>query len=153
MKKKKIALVCNDGGHFVQLRLAAGLLPRDKFDIYWVTSGSSHLQEALKDCRNYVFANPSLNRVNCLLNAVQSISMLIKERPDAIISTGAGIAYLSLLLGKYMFGCRIIFICSAANVTRPSRMPYMVYKLCDRFFVQWPEMKELFPDAEYIGVL
>jgi len=153
MKKKKIALICNDGGHFVQLRLAAQLLSREQFDIYWVTADSKHLQEVLKGCRHYAFANPSLNRANWLINGLQTIALLVKERPDAIISTGAGIAYLSMLLGKYLFGCKLIFICSAANVTRPSRMPYRVYKLCDRFFVQWPEMKEVFPKAEYIGLL
>jgi len=153
MKKKKIALICNDGGHFVQLRLAAQLLPREKFDIYWVTADSKHLQDELKDVRHYVFANPSTDKMNWLVNGVQTIALLAKERPDAIVSTGAGIAYLSMLLGKYLFGCKLIFICSAANVTKPSRMPYRAYRLCDRFFVQWPEMKKVFPKAEYIGLL
>jgi len=153
MKKKKIVLVCNDGGHFVQLRLATKLLSREKFDICWVTSGSKHLQEVLEGYRHYSFANPSTDKANWFVNGLQTIAMLVKERPDAIISTGAGIACLSMLLGKYLFGCKLIFICSAANVTRPSRTPYLAYRVCDRFFVQWPEMKERFPDAEYIGIL
>ncbi len=150
---KKICLICNGGGHFVQLRLATKKIIEGNNNVYWITDPSKHIEKELKDYRHYVIANPNTKKMNWAINGFQTLYYLIKERPDMIFSTGAGVAYPTMLFGKYIFGCKIFFICSAANVTKPSKIPYMVYNMCDEFFVQWPEMQKIFPKAKYIGVL
>lgn len=152
-KKRKICLACNGGGHFEQLCLATKNISREKFDIYWITDSSKHLKNKLSGEIHYRFANPTGNIPKLFINCIQSLWILIKERPDAIISTGAGIAFPTMWLGKHLFNKKIIFLCSAANVTKPSKVPYKVYGMSDLFLVQWPEMKEIFPKSTYIGVL
>ncbi len=151
--KPKICLACNGGGHFEQLRKATKNLSEEKYDIYWITDKAQFLKNALSDKKHYSFYNPAAGRKYWVLNALQALWFLIKERPDAVISTGAGVAFPTMLFGKYLLRCKIIFLCSAANVTKPSRVPYKAYLISDLFLVQWPEMKKIFPNAIYIGVL
>ena len=87
------------------------------------------------------------------VNAIQALWYLIKERPDVIITTGAGVAYPTMLFGKKFFGCKIIYVCSAADVKKPSRTPIKAYPISDFFVVQWEEMLNIFPNATYIGTL
>lgn len=152
-KKPKICLACNGGGHFEHLRKATKDLSEEQFDIYWITDKAKFLKNVLSEKRHYSFYNPAAGKLYWGLNALQAIWYLIKERPNVVISTGAGVAFPTMFFGKYLFGCKLIFLCSAANVTKPSRVPYKAYPISDLFLVQWPEMKAIFPNAKYIGVL
>lgn len=152
-KKIKICLTCNGGGHFQQMMLAIKNLPLGDYDVYWITDNAKHLKTTLKEYKHYSFVNPSMNKFYWIINSIQAIYTLIKERPNLIISTGAGVSFPTIFFGKKLFGCKTIFICSAANVTKPSRVPYKAYPISDLFLVQWPEMKAIFPNAKYIGVL
>lgn len=152
-KIKKLCFTCNGGGHFEQLCLATKRIPKDKYNIYWVTDSAKHLMNKLSGERHYRFVNPTGSIPRLIINCVQTLWMLVKERPDVIISTGTGVSFLTMWFGKRFFGSKVIFVCSAANVTKPSRVPYMAYGLSDLFLVQWPEMKETFPNSTYIGVL
>lgn len=152
-KKIKICLTCNSGGHFQQLKLALKYVPLENYDSYWITDKAKNLQKILKGEKHYAFIKPALNRIYWIINALQSLWVLFKEKPDIIISTGAGVSFPTMYFGKKIFKSKIIFICSAANVTKPSRVPYKAYPISDLFLIQWPELKEIFPNAIYIGVL
>lgn len=153
MKKIKICLTCNGGGHFQQMLLATKELSKYNYDLYWITEKAEHLKKTLKGQKHYSFVNPSMNKFYWIINSLQAIFYLIKERPDVIISTGAGVSFPTIFFGKKLLKSKIIYICSAANVTKPSRVPYKAYPISDLFLVQWPEMLEIFPNAKYIGVL
>lgn len=152
-KKIKICLACNGGGHFQQLMLALQWLPTEEYELYWITDKAEHLKRTLKNKKHYCLVNPSMNKFYWIINSLQALYYLFKETPDIIISTGAGVAFPTIFFGKKIFKSRIIFICSAANVTKPSRVPYKAYPISDLFLVQWPEMLKIFPNAKYIGVL
>jgi len=154
MKKKiKICLTCSAGGHLHQLRLATKdiNLPAD---YYWVLYETIHTKKFAegKDC--YFIRNfQPTEKYTFIINSIQSFFILLKKRPDIIISTGAGVAVPTIFLGKKLFKSKIIFICSAANVTEPSRTPIWVYKYSDLFLTQWEEMLQFFPNAINIGIL
>ena len=142
------------GGHFAELRLATKGVSEDEFDIYWLTFKSQHLVSFLKGRRHHYVINVDPNKKwTWVINALQSLYYLLKERPDCIISTGSGMAYPSIFFGKQLLGCKVIYVCSAADVTSPSRTPERAYKYSDLFCVQWKEMLQVFPNAKYIGVL
>lgn len=88
-----------------------------------------------------------------IVNCIQSIFWLAVKRPNVIISTGAGVAVPTIYFAKKLFGSKIIYIASAANVTTCSRTPIWAEKYSDEFYIQWDEMKEIFPNAINIGVL
>lgn len=153
-KKIKICLTCSAGGHFQQMRLAIDNLSREKYEYYWLMHKSKHLTSFFKDKRLITVTNTDPKcKWTYLVNAVQSLWYLMKEKPQVIISTGAGVSFPTIFFGKFFLACKVIYICSAANVTEPSRTPYQAYKYSDLFLVQWPEMLEIFLNAIYVGVL
>lgn len=78
--------------------------------------------------------------------------LLLRERPDVIISTGSGMAFPTIFL-EIIIKSKVIYVCSAADVYTSSRTPKRAYKYSDLFCVQWKEMLKVFPKAKYIGVL
>lgn len=152
--KPRICMACCPGGHFTELRLATKDVDEKAYDIYWITFKSSHLKEFLSKRRHHYVINvvPS-KKWTWIVNAVQSFFYLLCERPDVIISTGSGMAFPSIFFGKLLLRCKVIYVCSAADVYTPSRTPERAYKYSDLFCVQWEEMRSVFPSAKYIGVL
>jgi UDP-N-acetylglucosamine:LPS N-acetylglucosamine transferase len=88
-----------------------------------------------------------------IVNCIQALFWLLVKRPDVVITTGAGVAVPTVYFAKKLLGAKIVFVNSAADVTHPSRTPVWIEKYADLFLVQWPEMKEVFPNAECCGVL
>ncbi|WP_455714727.1 PssD/Cps14F family polysaccharide biosynthesis glycosyltransferase [Anaerosporobacter sp.] len=80
----------------------------------------------------------------------KSFQILIKEKPDCIISLGALATYPICLLGKIM-GKKIIYIESFSRVDAPSLSGKLMYRIADLFIVQWRELLEYFPKAVYGG--
>lgn len=79
--------------------------------------------------------------------------ILLKERPDVIISTGSVIAIPAFLIGK-IIGAKLIFLESAAQVLTPSRTGKIVYWFANMFFVQWKSLlKSYGKKARYVGGL
>lgn len=153
-RKPRVCMACCPGGHFAELRLATKDIKEEDYDIYWLTFKSQHLVNFLKGRRHHYVINVNPNKKwTWAVNALQSLWWLLVERPDVIISTGSGMAYPSIYFGKLLLRTKVIFICSAADVTSPSRTPAVAYKHSDLFCVQWPEMMKVFPNAKYTGVL
>lgn len=152
MKQPKICYTCSAGGHLHELLLA--IKDIDSSNSYWVMYDSPHVRNFCNNKRHYFVMNTSpTNKLTWVVNAAKSLFVLAWERPDVIISTGAGVSFPTIWLGKKIFGCKVIFIASAADVTQPARTPYRAYPLSDLFLVQWPEMMKVFPKAKYIGTL
>ncbi len=147
-------MACGAGGHFTELRLATKDINEEKYDIYWVTLKSKQMKSLLQKKRHHYVINVRPEaKWTWIWNTIQSLYYLFLERPDCIISTGSGIAYPTIFFGKHLFRSKIIYICSAADVTEPSRTPKQAYKYADLFCVQWPEMQKVFPKSIYIGAL
>ena len=56
------------------------------------------------------------------------------------------------LIGK-IFGSKIIFIETIANMNTKTVTGKLVYKFADLFLVQWEDMLKLYPKAKYFGSL
>lgn len=152
MKNPKICLTSSAGGHLHELLLA--IKDVDTENSYWVMYDSPHVRKFCADKKHYFVMNTSpTNKLTWVANAVKSLMVLLWERPDVIISTGAGVSFPTMWLGKKIFGTKVIYIASAADVTKPARTPYRAYSIADLFLVQWPEMLDIFPKAKLIGVL
>lgn len=79
--------------------------------------------------------------------------ILLKERPQVILSTGSIIAIPAFFFGKIL-GAKLIFIECAAQVTAPSGTGKILYWLSDLFFVQWNTLlKHYGKKARYVGGL
>lgn len=148
MPSIKICLISSHGGHLRELlNVAEGLIGNK----YYVTHLALHTEEILKGEKHYFISDPHLSWWKYLLNGIQSLKHLFRESPDVILSTGAGIAIPSILLGKYLLKAKIIFIESGANVRTPSKTGKFLYKHCDLFFVQWKSLLDHYPKAKFAG--
>ena len=76
--------------------------------------------------------------------------VLRKERPDAVVSTGAAVAVPFFIIAK-LLGIKTVFIEAYDRITMPTLSGRMCYPMSDLFVVQWDEQKKTFPEAVNIG--
>ncbi len=81
-----------------------------------------------------------------ILLYIKAFCIMLKERPDFIITTGALIAYPFCVIGKLM-GVKIVYVESFARVKRPSLTGRLLYDFSDLFIVQWEDMLKLYPKS------
>ncbi|MBC7113858.1 MAG: hypothetical protein H5T34_07610, partial [Candidatus Methanomethyliales bacterium] len=74
----------------------------------------------------------------------ESLVVLFRANPDVVISAGPGLSVPISILAK-IFGKKVIFVESWSRVYRPSLAGRVIYYFADLFFVQWPEMKNIYP--------
>lgn len=87
------------------------------------------------------------------LNLWDAFSILRRERPDVILSTGAGPMVPFALVGRLFFRVRVVFIETITSVHTASLTGRIMYYLAHRFFYQWKPLSRVFPKGEYGGPL
>jgi beta-1,4-N-acetylglucosaminyltransferase len=147
----KIAIACSPGGHMIQARKLA--LIYGKYDYFYFTFKGTVADSLKYD--NKVIAIGNITRSNPLswfTGFFSSLYYALKERPDAVITTGAGVVVFFCLFSK-LFGAKIIFIESMAKINKPTLTAKMLYPFSDLFIVQWPQLQKFFAKAQYLGRL
>lgn len=87
----KVGLVGSSGGHLTHLYMLKPFW-RGK-DRFWVTFDKEDARSILKGEKVYPCYYPTNRNVkNLLRNTVIAIKVLIKEKPDLLISSGAAVA-------------------------------------------------------------
>lgn len=148
----RVGLVSSVGGH---LREVLELLPLlahcDVFlvlndEAAWLTADS--LPPGLRRYR-IVHAERDLRQ---LVNLGEAAAILLRERPDLLISTGASPAVPFFALARTL-SVQTLFIEDFNLVDTPSLTARLVYPLAHHFFVQWPQLTSRLPRARYAGPL
>jgi UDP-N-acetylglucosamine:LPS N-acetylglucosamine transferase len=85
-----------------------------------------------------------------ILVLIRCVKIILRERPDVVISAGAAVGCIVCFLSK-LIGAKIIWIDSITNVERISLSGRMVRYIADLFLVQWPKLAQKYPDVEYVG--
>lgn len=85
-----------------------------------------------------------------LANCFKSLYFYLKFHPDYVITTGAHTAGPMCCLAK-IFGSRVIYIETFANINTKTITGTLLYFIADKFIVQWESMKELYPNSEVGG--
>jgi UDP-N-acetylglucosamine:LPS N-acetylglucosamine transferase len=86
------------------------------------------------------------------VNLWEAWRILRRERPDIILSTGAGPIVPFAIVGR-LLGMRTLFIETLTRLQKPSMTGRIVYFLADRVFYQWPALERYFPSGVYGGPL
>lgn len=142
---RKTCLIYSSGGHYAEIKRAlAGILFTNVYHVTFAIDDKSPQVDNV--ARRIFITHPRRQVLRTLKNTWESFWLLRQERPRFIISTGADVAVPTLLLGKLLFGCKIIFIESAGDIT-PTLTGRIVYPFCDLFIVQWREKLQYFPKA------
>lgn len=147
----KVCLVCSSGGHLFHLYALKAWW--QKTDRFWVTFEKADAASLLGEEKVYRAYRPTTRNIkNLIRNTFVAFRILLRERPDLIISTGAGVAVPFFYFGKIL-GCRLVFIEVYDRIDSPTLTGRLVYPISDAFILQWPEQKKFYPKGRLIGQL
>jgi hypothetical protein len=96
-----------------------------------------------------------LQRASKFLRSASSAFEVVRRvDPDAVVCVASSIA-VPLCFWAKLFGKKTVFIESVTRVSHPSATGTIIdrFRLCDRFYVQWPEAVSLYRKAVYRGTL
>lgn len=151
-RKIKICFAASTGGHFEQLMMLKPLM--EKYDSFILTEKTSYSVNKNNDIKlyqvNQVNRKEKLFIFNMIINAIKSLYIFIKEKPNIVITTGV-LAMIPMCLITKFFGGKLIYIESFAKITSPTQTGKFLYKYADRFYVQWEKMLEFYPNAIFKG--
>ena len=145
----KVCIVSSCGGHLTEARCLIPAYEADEH--FYVLNDKARLPADMSERTYYV--THSERDWKILVNIWEAFKILRKERPQVILSTGAGIVVPFALVGRFVFGARIIFIETLARVRKPSLTGRIMYRLAHEFYYQWEALGRYFPKGCYGGPL
>ncbi len=146
----RVGIVCSSGGHLAQLHcLDAWWRQHDRF---WVTFDKPDAVSLLEGERVYWGYHPTnRNTRNALKNAWMALRLLHRERPDVLVSNGAGIAVPYFWIGKIVYGCKTVYVEVYDRIDSPTLTARLVRPVLDRMVIQWEEQREFYPEGILFG--
>lgn len=143
--------VGSSGGHLAQM-LSMSAWWKDQ-QRSWVTFDTPDAVSALRGEQVYWAHHPTTrNPLNAWRNLLLSIKVLRAERPEAIISTGAGVALPFFITAKLM-GIPTAYVEVYDRIDSQTLTGKLCRPLASLFCVQWEEQLEHYPGAVVIGPL
>jgi beta-1,4-N-acetylglucosaminyltransferase len=150
MNKRKIkyCIVSSCGGHLTEIRSIRSLYSNSKY--FYVLNEKIILPQDMKN-KTY-FVRHSERDLLFFVNLWEAWKILRQERPNIILSTGAGVIVPFTLVAKVL-KIPVIYIEASTQISRPTLSGRLMYYLADKFFYQWEELGKFFPKGIYGGVI
>lgn len=138
MKKKKIFAVASIGGHWVQLLRIARQMEGEYEVVYLCTHPKC--QTMVEGQKFYLMDDYSRwDMWKVIPSFFKLLWIIVKERPKAIITTGAAPGLVCLMAGK-VWGCKTIWVDSIANVQHLSASGRVALRFASRIYTQWKDL-------------
>lgn len=144
-------LVASSGGHLSQV---LALRPWwSRYRRTWVTFDSSHARSVLagEEIR-WAYHPTTRNIPNLIRNTGLAVRLLLRERPEIILSTGAGVAVPFFVLGR-LLRIPTVYIEVYDRIDAPTLTGRLVRPFTTMFLAQWEEQRRFYPKAVYVGSL
>lgn len=138
-KRKTVLAIASSGGHWIQLRRLHPAFEGSR--ILYATTRESYRQEVEID-KAELRVVPDCNRwekFKLVKSALKIALLLMKEKPDTIITTGAAPGYFAIRLGK-LLGKKTIWVDSIANAEELSLSGQQAGKHVDHWITQWKHL-------------
>jgi len=153
MTKLKVCLMCAVGGHLDEMfQIVDAFNEHHVFFVIYVVKFS----RTAKGYKTYFINNryDGMTIGSIFIETIISfwtyLKILIKEKPDVVVTTGSEFAivpcYLSKLLGK-----KLICIESLCRINELSGTGKFLYPISDLFLVQWKPLTEKYKKAQFWG--
>lgn len=155
---KKVLFISGSGGHSKQLEILISTIGHLYSSCLMLENDDLISLEKFKDKFRIYTAIPIRGKndtqtqtfLRVVINFYQSLFIFFRCRPEVIITTGPGLGIPICIISK-IFKTKLIVIESWSRTSSKSIVGRILYNFADLFFIQWPEMKELFPKAKYAG--
>jgi len=150
-ERLKVALVCSSGGHLLQLYQ---LKPWwQKHDRFWATFHLPDAQSMLDDEKVVWAHHPTTRNVgNMLRNARLAWRVLRVERPQVVVSNGAGIAFPFFVVAR-LLGIKTVYVEVYDRIDSPTLTGRLCRPFANLFLLQWDDQKRFYPRGRVIGGL
>ena len=123
----------------------------EEHDVAFVTTDAGYRNEVVPHRCYVVYDASRWNKLRLAQMALHVLLVILRERPDVVISTGAACGYFSIRLGKVV-GARTIWIDSIANVDNMSLSGKLAKRYADLWLTQWPHLASA-DGPEYAGAV
>ncbi len=152
---EKVLFISSTGGHLTEMMCLERLFSNYDFRIITEhTKSSIYLEKKYPGKVNHLFYGTKIHPWSypwkLLGNCLKSLYYYLRFQPKFIITTGAHTAGPMCCIGK-LFGSKIIYIESFANIHTKTITGRLIYHFADLFIVQWKSMLKLYPNAIYGG--
>lgn len=144
--KVRVLAVASAGGHWVQLfRMRPAW---DDCDVAYLTTTAGYFPEIEEDAKIRQQKKPNFyavwdanldKKLRLIIQLCQILIVLLKERPNVIISTGAAPGFFALKFGK-LIGARTIWVDSIANAETLSLSGEKAENCADLWLTQWEHL-------------
>lgn len=133
---KKVLAVASGGGHWIQLLRLRPAFEGNRLRFMTTDPGfAKDIEEPI-----YVVNDANMNeKFQALLLLIRVIWVMIRYRPDVVITTGAAPGFFALMIGR-LFGAKTIWIDSIANAEVLSKSGQMAKKVAHVWLTQWEHL-------------
>jgi beta-1,4-N-acetylglucosaminyltransferase len=148
-KRRKVLLACSTGGHLAQLlRLDQWWGQHDRV---WVTFDKVDARSVLAGNETVWAHHPTTRNIpNLLRNFLLAWRVLRQQRPDIIISNGAGVAVPFFYLSR-LFGIVTVYIEVYDRIDLATITGRLCEPVTDLFLLQWPEQQNQYRRGIVVG--
>jgi beta-1,4-N-acetylglucosaminyltransferase len=147
----KICLAASSGGHLTELlKVTEACNGRTYF---FVIPDPSLVKPMLNETEIYVVIKANRENPILIIKMLgQCIRIMVKERPDVVISTGAAVGCILCVLAKLMRK-KVIWIDTISHVNRLTMSGRIIKPMADLFLVQWPHLVDKYKGVRYVGAI
>lgn len=146
-----VLLVASTGGHLAQL-----LELRDWWELeerHWVTFEKADAVAALEGEKVSWAHHPTTRNIpNALRNFGLAVRLMIRERPEILVSTGAGVALPFFVVAR-LLRIRTVYLEVFDRIELPTLTGRLCYPLSDAFLVQWPQQQQRYHHGTLVGTV
>lgn len=142
-------LVASTGGHLAQL-----VALEDAWAGYerrWVTFRKADAQTSLVgEDVTWAYHPTTRNARNAVRNFFLAWRLLLRWRPDVVVSTGAGVALPFFLVARVL-RVRTVYLEVFDRIEIPTLTGRLCYPMSDAFALQWPDQLGVYPEGTVVG--
>lgn len=134
---QKVLLAASHGGHWVQMRRLAPAF--DGMTVHYVTTEAGVADEVAPAGLSVVPDANLDDKLGLVRLAMSMFWVVLRQRPDIVLSTGAAPGFFALMFGK-LLGAKTIWVDSLANAEQMSVSGAKARWFADLWLTQWPEL-------------
>lgn len=157
-KPPKVLAICSGGGHWVELRRLQRAF--EGCDTIWCTTHAAYRDELVAETPSgepaprfhSVLEANRWQKLRMIGQFFGVIWVLIRVRPDVIVSTGSSPGFFAVCLGKVVLRARTIWVQSIADTEGMSMSGSLAGRYADLWLTQWEHLAQ--PDGpHYFGAV
>jgi hypothetical protein len=135
--RRRVLAVASGGGHWVQLLRVTPAF--EGHAVVYVTIDPVYRQDVPGARVHIVNDATRWDRLGSLRLALRILWILLRERPHAVVSTGAAPGCFAIILGR-LLGARTVWLDSIANIERMSMSGELVRRFSQLWLTPWPHL-------------